>query len=441
MQSSDPPGRFPPNKEGPPWFLFWLVFLAFFLPTAADLQYSLVWNDLEIREEAAGWIEQGVSTRRIRISFLGVLSALSIIWNRRSVPIPNSWLSAFFVASGFWIFSSLLWTDRLDLSIRRLIVTLAVLLGSWAFLSSTSIRRLAGCTAIWTGVTVAVGFVAEIYLGTFQPLVLSYRFAGTLHPNVQGFNCGMLIISSLTAARMFERRGNFFRALFCLGFVALVLTKSRTAVLTILFSLIVCEVFISRRSVALRNFFVIAFILSSLAMIIGPAVVPTLENVFLLGRAGEGANTLLSRTELWSECLTFAEQRMVQGYGFGAFWTAENIYRISRSVGWTVSNAHSFFVDVLLETGLIGLFFLVGMFFLSIVRALRSIRFQGDLSNGFLFTMLVWFFLHSFLESAVYAGGYGQFLFLLMILKVGFVQKGGMGDQTARTRTARGENS
>jgi O-antigen ligase len=71
--------------------------------------------------------------------------------------------------------------------------------------------------------------------------------------------------------------------------------------------------------------------------------------------------TLTGRTEIWDESVLAARDRLVSGYGFGAFWglggggvEADAAARIRTRLAVPVANAHSGFLDVTLDLGISG---------------------------------------------------------------------------------------
>ncbi len=73
-----------------------------------------------------------------------------------------------------------------------------------------------------------IGVGAEKVLGTFGAIGGEYRFMGTLHPEGQGFNCGVLCLASLALADTSKGwRRIAFATVATIGFIFLVLTGSR----------------------------------------------------------------------------------------------------------------------------------------------------------------------------------------------------------------------
>jgi exopolysaccharide production protein ExoQ len=67
--------------------------------------------------------------------------------------------------------------------------------------------------------------------------------------------------------------------------------------------------------------------------------------------------TLTGRTQIWSAVLDSIAKRPLLGYGYQAFWLGleGESYRIILAVSWILAQAQNGFLDVLLETGVVGL--------------------------------------------------------------------------------------
>ena len=109
----------------------------------------------------------------------------------------------------------------------------------------------------------------------------------------------------------------------------------------------------------------------------------------MLGRE----STLTDRDSVWSALIPFAEQKPVLGYGFGGFWTNERRDSL-------YFPAHNGYLDTILNTGYVGLFFLA-MFFISNARKARALM-SYDIEWGvFWFSFLLVSVLRNMTESVV----------------------------------------
>ena len=136
------------------------------------------------------------------------------------------WLILFYLV---WAFSSLVWAEDIALTFRKLIVLAMLCLGALAVSKRFSLRDIIWFAFFSTSLYLIIGIIAEIALGTFHPFFVSYRFAGTLHPNSQGINCIVLLLAAVCLAGSTMRGHKFFLICALIALVFLVLTKSRTA--------------------------------------------------------------------------------------------------------------------------------------------------------------------------------------------------------------------
>jgi O-antigen ligase len=77
---------------------------------------------------------------------------------------------------------------------------------------------------------------------------------------------------------------------------------------------------------------------------------------------------------LWQELIPAILARPLTGYGFGAFWSPDRILALADSQGWTISHAHSDYLDLVLALGVPGLLAYVATLLTGIGAALRRAR-------------------------------------------------------------------
>lgn len=104
---------------------------------------------------------------------------------------------------------------------------------------------------------------------------------------------------------------------------------------------------------------------------------PTMTDVLTPVAALFGKDvTLTGRSDIWLMVLEFAADHPVQGVGYGAFWLGPDsmIAPIVDKLYWVPRQAHNGYIDVLNETGLIGLTLVVGYL---VVYAIQLARVAG----------------------------------------------------------------
>lgn len=256
---------------------------------------------------------------------------------------------------------------------------------------------LAFCTIVSTAAVLSLG---NWMTGVLQPV--NSDVGGLLgiytNKNMLGHYSQIAAIMALTI--MLMRPGQAARALrlaapvaYVACAVAVVLSKSMTAVL-----LLPCYtgllLLLNRRRLnpALRygtiGLLVVLFSLGPLALAM--AGIDPLGEVF---RATGKDATLTGRTELWRIAYGLASNVPLTGYGYGAFWQMDQFAPERFAVlqaGATAPSFHNFMADIMVGTGLLGLFAMFALIGTVLSRSWRYYIASGSaLSVGCLVTTLM----------------------------------------------------
>jgi O-antigen ligase len=158
-------------------------------------------------------------------------------------------------------------------------------------------------------------------------------------------------------------------------------------------------------------------------LLIGVAVVVTVLGVGFTNTVDllTGDVTLTGRAELWNYVLARWQENPYFGQGFGALWQVGvqmGAYLNAGQLNWVMNEAHNGYLDVLAQTGIIGLLFLI-VFLLAALRAAlfartdKRVPFDGWKWYGIYVTLGI--LLHNVTESTfVRAGGNGWLLFVVL---------------------------
>lgn len=126
-----------------------------------------------------------------------------------------------------------------------------------------------------------------------------------------------------------------------------------------------------------------------LLALIGACLVPTLLAVtpVLIRLFGRDAS-LTGRIPLWRALAPFIQARLALGWGFGdAFWLSKEVERLWQVITWKPGTAHSGFVEVVLDTGMVGLGALIAFLATTTALTLRYIRVHRSAGS---LVFLVW---------------------------------------------------
>jgi O-antigen ligase len=322
---------------------------------------------------------------------------------------------------GGWAVLSLAWADDTALTFRRLVIFAILCLAAAAIARRFWLHEIVLLMFVCTALFLLIGVSAEIALGTFQPFTPDYRFAGTLHPNHQGINCALLVLSGVAAADTEKRRRVLFRALALLGLVFLVLTASRTAFAAGMLALAVYWVKESSRAAKVAVSFGLGVVFCLLLLWFrADALGPALRNAALLGRV-QSADSFDGRTSIWGDVGHYIRQRPIIGWGYGGFWNERHLSEISDIEGWGVGGGHSSYVDCLVDLGLVGLAAYIFILLGGVAQSFANHRASRDPAFAFSGAFLIFCLADGLLESAMLEGTFLMFFSMTALIRLAFV--------------------
>ncbi|HQP88203.1 MAG TPA: O-antigen ligase family protein [Thermoanaerobaculia bacterium] len=259
----------------------------------------------------------------------------------------------------------------------------------------------------------AMGIISEWKLGTLGLPSSGYRFMGTLHPEGQGFNCGMMFLASVANADVVK--APLSRLLFGSAAVGaltfLVFTGSRGPFAASLLAAGAYLLFTRKRVTVLQIALLALFVVLLFLLLYGAwQVIETL----LLGRT-EHISSLTGRVPLWIECWRFVARRPLTGYGYNGFWTQEHAWEFSESQDWVINSSHSMYVETALDLGLVGLALMLTMLLIACKSGLRNLRIRPAHTTAFYLALLTFMCTDGLLSNLVVAGGFVTFVFFCAI--------------------------
>ena len=295
-----------------------------------------------------------------------------------------------------------MWSDDVGLSSRRFLALSCEVFAGLAIARHATARQFVGmvfaCTLAWLG----LGLVAELSLGAFHPWQAGYRFAGVFHPNLMGVNCALLFMSALYLRGESAAKNRLLLFVAFAALVFLVLTGSRTALAAVVVSSSAGWLAVRSRSLPLYLSFGLIFAAVSFAVGIGLGSLDGTSSWLALGRTDSDLNSLTGRVPLWYDLMSYyVPLRPLTGSGYGAFWSEERILEISHYQTWSVTHAHSTYLDFVLNTGLIGGVLCLSAMLVALVVAARREAQQPRAGYGFIALVIVFTLTGGLLESYI----------------------------------------
>jgi exopolysaccharide production protein ExoQ len=412
------------RSQSLPWRLFSFVILVLFLAIHWPLQIHTSTDDYNTFQLVTVAGVEGSIVRQVALIVLCVVAVVSLM---RSPKTPRlrmqgfvGWLSVSFVA---WASMSAMWSDDIPLTLKRLVSFIILCVVAVAVVNTFTLRKIILWTFFSTAAYLVIAIFAELATGIFHPLSYGYRFSGIQHPNGQGVECGILALAGLVAGNTETQHKRLYRGFALLGFIFLVLSASRTALIATLLAAAVYVITISSWKTKIMLAPVFVTLVSFLIFLFGTGLSSGLQRAITMGRVdvADSPDSISGRTVIWKDVGPYIGKHPIAGYGYQSFWTPARLTAISEEEQWDVPDSHSAYVDCLLTLGIVGL----TLFALSLLSGLwwvfASYRITRNSYYAFLGGILVFCLVNGFLESALNEGGILTLLSLIVLARLAFV--------------------
>jgi len=299
------------------WFDYAVLTCAFFL-IVHDLNAPLFLSDNSYIQAYAANEGTGSASKQIGIVILFLYGSLACLFTKKRIFSFDSLQVKLGLAFLILITLSISWSAAPAASVARwagfIAYTLAAV-GAVKRLSAVDVIRwylLAHCLYLLGGI------VNEIVRGTFSPFVSGYRFTGFSDPNTTGIDAAVLAFASIAMLRV--RPGFWlYRATLLTAVSFLLLTKSRTALLSTAFTLAIFYGFVSLRSRRLIPYLCMLATVASATLLLCSVDIINFKSALSLGRAEASESTMTGRLPLWAELYEkdISKHPIVGWYGYG----------------------------------------------------------------------------------------------------------------------------
>jgi O-antigen ligase len=282
----------------------------------------------------------------------------------------------------------------------------------------------------WVGVEKIFAFwtqeVLPVFLGAvFSEMVTSYpsllvNISGTTvlrasgffpDPHIASLFWGMsLPIAFFLVWKNVGMRQKYFGVCTGIIFLADIFTFSRGGYLGLILGAgVFFWLFFSRGAIWKKQIIkIIAIGFALIAVLISPV------GTRLISSFSSEDKSNIERVRLWEEALDLITLRPVGGAGLGNYPLIVKPSADYREPFY----AHNLFLDIALETGLVGLFFFVAFLFSGILSAWKKWRQGSDVLALALLSSLLVFFTHSFFESPLFSVHILPIFLLLMAASI-----------------------
>jgi len=368
------PDQRPRVLNAAPWITALLLFTVFALSdwswSASQRWYASDSSDVDALVDR---ISEGQMQRQIALAVLFAYGVgLLLLPSAKQVRMK---LSVFYpiIVFSTWAIISVFWSTDKALTLKRLVVFLAMIVSIAGVLKHFDWKQIAQIALIGSGLTMLVGGINEArILAVDAPPLGLWRFGGMMHPNHAALHAGVGMLASLYLYKITNRR--WLLLFFAGSFAVLMATKSRTALMAIMTGVAVFWLLSASRSKS--GWAIISVVWLAAAVLFASSIGSTMDinTVANMGRKdlkGTKVTQLTGRTDIWKFALMQANKdpnRTFTGYGYESFWTPDNARGVSEFVQFKISEGHSCYLDWYLELGLVGAGLWVLMLLTGIVR-------------------------------------------------------------------------
>ncbi len=311
------------------------------------------------------------------------------------------------VALLLWCWASVTWAIEPDVALRRVLFTTIVTLGVTYSLNMLRPSTVMSILFAWFAAILLLDWLAIPLLAqaVHQPGELDKALVGNWrgihsHKNEAGAFCALAALMFIDKAW----RGRSFiiaPVLAALSLAFLVMTSSKTSGGLVFVAAMAGVVF----DLAYRNPTLRAVALGALAAGLLVAVVAFGDQAPALLAVFEDPASLTGRVQIWPVLLNYAVDHPFLGSGYGSFWAigdASPVYESGAQWLTTISHAHNGYLDLLVQTGLVGLALAVLGLVIRPMRRLASQPLNPQVSRWLLGSMLAFCWLHDLLETSLF---------------------------------------
>ncbi len=418
------------NSERQPSRISRIIFVAIMVASAIGFG-SLSWKtsldsarfESEYNFKDSNLIERRVGLNSYLIVGYGIYSILGAIavtqWKSSELSISRWWM-LFPALFWLWCGLSLIWSVDPSLSMRRIGHLYMALAGGFGIAVLLRSEESIWAIILAMSTLLALGFVAELSLGTFRPWSSNYRHCGLGHPNETGLFAAIMVLATralmfIASARNMPGTNAIWRICFCFflfGIYVILIAKSRTTLVSMIVALLFFELFVSKPT---RTFLIFGISMAGVAAtglflgVVRSSIISMIFGIATIGRSTH-VGTLTGRVPLWTEILKDIDREPMLGHGYGAYWTTKRVEDFARTLYWEPPNGHSIYIDCLVELGWIG-FVLMLLFLVVLLGSSLASYFQrGNRVAMFCVSLTLMAIIHGLTEASFFKGTFGPMI-------------------------------
>jgi len=332
------------------------------------------------------------------------------------------WLILFYLT---WAALSIIWSVDPRYTTKRVGIFLLLSLAALYIAYRFSLQEIIALAFFICAAAILLGLIHALLIHNFHPFLGAWRFGGNMHPNVQGWHIGILLLSALAFANIDKQNRAVYIGITFIALIFIILTRSRGAFISCFVGAAVyLGLSLQKGQQRLLVFFSIIIAGCLVYFFFGNELLGVSDKIITLGRVGEieSTNTLTGRIPLWKDLMSLVNQRPLVGFGYDSFLTGENLVWVSKTMGWATNSPHSGYIGTLGGLGYIGAVPLVLILFLSLTMSIRLV--ERNSNFAFVAAVLVWLIINLYLEDKILTRPFIPILiWMSMVARLGFIRK------------------
>ncbi len=362
-------------------------------------------------------VNAGSSSWRVALCVFGLVGLVCVSKPKLRVSLLLVTMMGYFG----WLYLSVAWSVSPAATAYKLAVLSVFLATAFGISRPLNMEQLAIrfmivciCYLFW-------GVIAEFVHGGLRLTSSEYRFTGTTHPNTNSVYAAIICLcSSIFVFRKGRSVSWTAIAAFCIGATFLLLAKSRTSMAATLLGLAIIGIIHVSPRLRVPLLACVLFFMAAAGLtmnLVGNQLKGKVGTAAAMGRKDD-VTTLTGRLPLWDELGDSIADSPVIGHGYLGFWTGERVEYLSELLKWEIPHGHNMYLDVLLDGGLVGLFFYLSLFLAGLVSSTRRFFATGDRGAAFTTGLLVLVLLHGFGESLFKMPLFPTFVLMTMLFRL-----------------------
>jgi len=335
-----------------------LLLLVFFIFSNFD-RYNV--KPVHLGEESASLTQEAEITIQsgnlfIQISSI-IIFVLALLLCETKFILKKLYSQRLFLCYFTFIALSLLYSINFNLTFRRLILFGIVVYFGLALLveKDSTLEKFIKMFYSFILIYAFFAFMAFCRSIILGQIFFMYRFSvfGQPHRDAEIFGLGLLLHWLVNKEKIVIMDKILQLVLFMFMLLIVIITLSRTGLLCVLISgIYILNSQIKKISKKFLCLVSMIFLIYLTFLFLPNYVVEGLIRI-------ETIISLAGRINLWEYLIEYGPTNPYFGAGFGAYWNADNIYLVELVEGWAAPGAHNGFLDVFVNTGLIGLIFIL----------------------------------------------------------------------------------